>query len=92
MSLIEAPKLISIKQKRKKRAVEGGRRTFRLTRAISDFIGRPDLGRSSNDMSPSWNGLNQSRQLRSATASSPRAAHNLWRESLGTNVFILFFP
>ena len=50
-------------------------RTF--NRSILDFIGRPDLGRSSNDMSPSRNRLNQSRQVRSATASSPRAAHIL---------------
>ncbi|CAF0902910.1 unnamed protein product [Rotaria sordida] len=48
-----------------------------FNRSISDSIGRPDLGRSSNDMSPSRNLLNQSRHVRSATTSSPSAAHIL---------------
>ena len=42
-------------------------RTF--NRSISDSIGRSDLGRSSNDMSPTRNRLDQSRQVRSAIAS-----------------------
>ncbi|CAF4304575.1 unnamed protein product, partial [Rotaria magnacalcarata] len=55
-------------------------RTF--IRSISDSTGRPDLGRSSNDTSPSQNRLNQSRYVRSATASPPSAAHILWTAAL----------
>ncbi|CAF4699847.1 unnamed protein product, partial [Rotaria socialis] len=50
-------------------------RTF--NRSISDSRGRPDFGRSYNDMSPSRNRLNQSRHVRSTTAPSPSAAHIL---------------
>ncbi|CAF3683102.1 unnamed protein product [Rotaria sp. Silwood1] len=50
-------------------------RTF--NRSISDSRGRPDLGRFSNDMSPSRKLLNQSQHVRSATAPSPSAAHIL---------------
>ena len=60
------------------RVVNGGLSSIKTyNRSLSDSIGRPDLGRSSNDLSPSRNRLNQSRQVRSATASSPRAAHIL---------------